>query len=461
MGWLQKHATLIWTLQRSIDIVLAVAILWGLSVMYQVQFSAPYIILAAITALIMWPVLGGTGIYYSYRSEHPAATYPYIWMGWASVASILLLLGYLTQTSEFFSRLLLCSWFGLTPLVLCVHHLKVRLLLRKIRATGFNSRTAVIAGTGALSQLVSQQFGSSPQLGLQFCGFFAEQPLEEMAQIVTKPLIGTLEELPDYVRRYNIDVVYIALNLQDATQVNQLLNDLRDTTVCVYFVPNITAFSLMQARVYDFEGIPLIAVWETPFISAQVLAKRLTDLMVAGLALVLTMPVMVGIAIALKVMEPREPILQRQTRYNLMGQAIVIYEFRVQSKPASSAMDLQQSLSGLGAFLRQTRLALLPQLINVLQGRLSLVGPRPQLVAYKEIDRKQLSRCRPGYRFKPGLIGLAQIHGLAEEDGSQEAFQKRMAYDLDYLQNWSFWLDLKIIAKTALVSLKDNPLIES
>jgi putative colanic acid biosysnthesis UDP-glucose lipid carrier transferase len=446
MGWLQQHARFIWLLQRMGDSAIAIILLWSLSFLYGVEFSQPYLVLSAITVLIIWPIFKGAGIYYSYRSEHPAATYPRIWLAWAIVFVLLLLIGYVTQTSALFERLLLCSWFVLTPIALCIHHLAVRMLLRQIRATGLNSRKAVIAGTGKLSQHLAQELRDSPQLGLQFCGFFVEEPLAAMAEIPVRPLIGTLEELPDYVRRYRIDVVYVAMAIQNEATISPLMNALRDTTACVYFVPNLTAFSLMQARVQNFQGIPLVAVWEMPAIQIQIVAKRITDIAVAAIALLLSLPLMIVIAIAIKA-SSSGPVLMKQKRYDYRGKAIAVYRFCTEQLLTEPSKHPQQNW--IGTFLHKTGLEYWPQLINVLQGHLSIVGPRPQLAIHTDLYQqhtKRFSRIR--LSAKPGLTGWAQIHGLPENCESPETLQQQVAYDLDYLQNWSLWLDLKIMAKT-------------
>jgi putative colanic acid biosysnthesis UDP-glucose lipid carrier transferase len=457
MGWLQQHARLIWLLQRMVDSAIAIVLLWGLSFIYGVEFSSPYIILAAIAALIMWPIFQSTGIYYSYRSEHPATTYPRLGLAWAIVCVLLLLIGYITQTSELFSRLLLCSWFVLTPLALCIHHLAVRMLLRQIRATGLNSRRAVIAGTGELSQHLAQQLRDSPQLGLQFCGFFAEKPLGAMAEIPVKPLIGTLEELPAYVCRHRIDVVYVAMALQNEATVSPLMNALRDTTACVYFVPNLTAFSLMQARTQNFQGIPLVALSEIPATYAQVVAKRVTDIAVAMIALLLSSPLMIAIAIALKA-SSKEPILIKQQRYDCQGKAITVYRFRTCERLTQSLRHTKRTW--IDRLLHNTGLESLPNFINVLQGHLSIVGPRPQLTTHADLYRQYTQKYRRiGLDAKPGLTGWAQIHGLSRECETPEILQQQIAYDLDYLQNWSLWLDLKIMAKTTFNLTKRQILI--
>jgi putative colanic acid biosynthesis UDP-glucose lipid carrier transferase len=274
-----------------------------------------------------------------------------------------------------------------------------------------------------------------------------------MPDIVTKPLIGTLEDLPDYVHRHHIDVVYMALALQEDMKAIDLIKKLENTTACVYFVPNITAFSLIQAKVSNFEGIPLIAVSEMPWMTPQIWAKRLTDIVVSVIALTLAAPLILAIVIVLLLTSPG-PILCQQKRYGFNGQTVTLYRFRTtKTHLAHQATHTPPRITRMGAFLRKTQLESLPQLVSVLQGHMSIVGPRPQVVAYCAQQRKYAHRYRLGYGVKPGLTGLAQIHGFAEEDETYDLLQQRLAYDLDYLQNWSFWLDLEIMIKTAFTLL--------
>jgi putative colanic acid biosysnthesis UDP-glucose lipid carrier transferase len=261
-----------------------------------------------------------------------------------------------------------------------------------------------------------------------------------------------LEELPYYVKRYRIDVVYIAMAVQESTKVSKLIDALKDTTVSVYFVPNITAFSLMQAKVQNFKGVPLIAVSEIPVVTPEMVAKRATDIAVAVGTLVLTLPVILGVAIALQVTAPGAIFVKHQ-RYSFDGKAITVYKFRT-TKTGQKHSVSQPSFSWVGTFLRKTGLESLPQFLNVLLGDMSLVGPRPQLLAHYELYRNYAGRYRLGHEVKPGLTGWAQIHGLYGEYETQERLQQRVAYDIDYLQNWSLWLDLKIMAKTTLTMLK-------
>ncbi len=442
-------------MQRIVDMALAVAVLIGLSFVFEVPFSSAYGVLALLTMLLMWPLFKAMGIYYSYRSDHPAVLYPKVLLAWAGVVMVLLLIGFLTQTTDQFSRILLSTWFVVAPAAMCIHHFKLRMLLRTLRASGLNSRRTVIVGTGPLGQHLAQQIQDTPQLGLQFCGFFTEQPLISGQPLSPRPLIGSMTELPGYVQRHQIDSVYIAFSLHQESITHQLINSLKDTTVCVYFVPNIAAFNLLQAKVDNLNGIPLISLWEVPRRTTQSMAKRLTDLVVAGSLLILTLPLFILIAIAIRA-SSLGPVWVKQQHYGLQSESIWVYRFRTRYWVNNLDQPLDHksaTITGIGTFLEATSLDMLPQLFNVLQGHMSIVGPRLRQGNSQKDMRELLQLSRLRYFLKPGITGWAQIH---EPDLKPEKAwtTNSQDYDLDYLQNWSIWLDLQIIFKATALLLR-------
>lgn len=456
-GLLKKNAYIIGKLQQLADATLIAGLLFLLSRGFGIPFDANYILLAVITFFITPSLFKIAGLYMSHRNEHPVAEVPRLILGWGMVISILLLWGYLTKTSQIFSRALLFTWAVLTPLTLCCFHVQVRQLLRHWRASGNNSRTAVIAGAGELAGTLAQQIHQTRELGIHLRGFFTEcsHPRLGLDDSRHRPLIGTLDELPSYVCRHGIDVVYIALSMQDEAAVAQLIDALQDTTAHVYFVPNITMFNLMRSRTQEFNGIPLLTVWESPFSEMEYLAKRGLDIFISCLILGVLWPLMVGIALAVKLSSPG-PVLFKQRRYGLNGQEITIYKFRTMrvmedgtTIPQAKRQDPR--VTSIGTLLRSTSIDELPQFINVLQGRMSIVGPRPHAIAHNEHFRKRIQGYMLRHTVKPGITGWAQINGLRGETETLEKMEQRVAYDLHYLRNWSLGLDLEIILRTILV----------
>lgn len=459
-GLLRENASTIMLVQRLLDPAITLLLLFGLAATYSVPIHKRYIIFAITTFLLMLPIFKAVGLYRPYRSLSPTSIGPRLLSGWVTLLAILSFLGFLTQTSIEFSRPLLLTWAITVPLVLLTVHLVIWRLLRGLRAAGRNQRSAVVAGLNDVSYHLANQIQKSPELGIRLHGFFDGHRAESVGRFGGRSLIGPLDTLPQYVREHNIDVVYIACVTEQEEVVAELIKELKDTTACVYFVPNILMFNLMHARSYELNGIPLIAVWEVPFSEIQYILKRGIDIVVSLLALLALSPLMLLIAIGIK-LTSAGPILFKQRRYGLNGQEILVYKFR-SMKVMEDGAKVQQAtrndsrITPLGGFLRKTSLDELPQFINVLQGRMSLVGPRPHAVAHNEMYRKLISGYMLRHKVKPGITGWAQVNGFRGETDTLEKMQQRVNYDLEYLRNWSLSLDLQILIKTALVFLRDQ-----
>jgi putative colanic acid biosynthesis UDP-glucose lipid carrier transferase len=264
----------------------------------------------------------------------------------------------------------------------------------------------------------------------------------------------------DYVLRNDINVVYLTLPMNRDPRVVALLEGLRDSTVSIYFVPDLFSFNLIQARFDLINGIPLVAVRESPFYGVRALAKRLTDVLIAGAATLILAPVLAFVAAGVRITSPG-PVVFRQKRYGLDGKAITVYKFRSMTVTEDGDSSYTQVSRGdarvtpFGAFIRRTSLDELPQLLNVLEGSMSIVGPRPHAVAVNE----QYRRLIPGYmvrhKVKPGITGWAQVNGYRGGD-DLGSMTKRIEFDLEYLRHWSLWLDIMILFRTAIMVLTDK-----
>jgi putative colanic acid biosynthesis UDP-glucose lipid carrier transferase len=267
-----------------------------------------------------------------------------------------------------------------------------------------------------------------------------------------------LSALPDYVKTHRVDLIYLTLPLASQPRILNLLEDLRDTTASIYFTPDIFLFDLIQARMDAIGGMPVLAVCETPFYGLNGMIKRVSDIAIALSALVLILPVMIAIAIGIKLSSPG-PVLFTQRRYGLDGREIIVYKFRTMTVLEDGAVVRQATrdddrVTPLGAFLRKYSLDELPQFVNVLQGRMSVVGPRPHAVAHNETYRKLIRGYMIRHKVKPGITGWAQVNGLRGETDTLEKMRARIEYDLEYLRSWSLQLDLQIVLKTILVVLR-------
>jgi len=381
-------------------------------------------------------------------------------VSWVELVVVLAFLGYASGYLWFYSQELLMAWAIITPPVILAGHGITRWLLLLILKSPENARDAVIVGVNDLSRRLAERILKDRQLGIVLKGWFDDRNAERVGTLPGGKYLGQFQELPDYVRRNRIRVIYIALPILQQERIVNLLQELRDTTASIYFVPDIFVFDLIQSRLDHIDGIPLVALCETPFYGVNNLVKRLSDIVIASVALVVLSPVMLAVAIAVKVTSPG-PVIFKQRRYGLDGREIEVYKFRSMTVCEDGGVIRQATkndkrVTPIGRFLRRTSLDELPQFINVLQGRMSVVGPRPHAVAHNEQYRGLIKGYMVRHKVKPGITGWAQVNGFRGETQSLERMASRIQYDLDYLRNWSLALDLKIILKTVLVIFRDR-----
>jgi len=348
----------------------------------------------------------------------------------------------------------------ITPVAMWAAHRITRRLLPQLLMLEGGRRSALIVGAGNLGTELGARFANDLALGMDVVGFFDDRSAERTNLANPKQLLGRLEDIPEYVNRHGIDLIYITLPLASHLRTLTLLDALRDTTASVYFVPDIFVSDLIQARVDHIHGMPVVALTESPTLGVSGIGKRISDVILAGLILLAIWPLMLLIAIGVKLTTPG-PILFKQRRYGLDGQEILIYKFRSMHVCEDGATIHQAGRSDarvtrFGAFIRRTSLDELPQLINVLQGRMSVVGPRPHAVAHNEQYRKLIKGYMLRHKVKPGITGWAQVNGLRGETKSLDKMRARIQYDIDYMRNWSLIFDLMIIGKTLLVVWRDQ-----
>lgn len=379
---------------------------------------------------------------------------------WIVLVSILLMIGYATKFSEEFSRRVTLIWTLVTPAALVLSALVLQALMKRVLYDPSSLRRAVVAGFNETSQSLANRLRTTPELCTTVAGFFDDRGRERLGVADDVNLIGRLTDLAAYVRAHSVDVIFIALPIRHIKRVLELLDDLRDTTVSIYYVPDLFMFDLIQARTGEISGIPVVAMCETPFYGYRGVVKRLFDMVVSVLALVVLSPVLLTVALLVKLSSPG-PIIFKQRRYGLDGQEIYIYKFRSMSVMEDGQQVIQarkddNRITPIGRILRQSSLDELPQLFNVLQGNMSLVGPRPHAIAHNEEYRKLIKGYMIRHKVLPGITGLAQVNGCRGETARIEEMQARVQYDLEYLRRWSALLDLKILALTLVKLFRDD-----
>jgi putative colanic acid biosynthesis UDP-glucose lipid carrier transferase len=377
--------------------------------------------------------------------------------GWAAIMGLLGLLGWTTNTLPAFDSRMLVAWAAATPVALYFAHRLIPLILPRVLATEALRKTAVIAGANDLGRKLAERL-ADPMLGVRFAGYFDDRASGRLQEVAAEQNLGSLTGLADYCRANRVDVIYIALPMASQPRILRLLEELRDTTASIYFVPDIFVFDLIQARVDAIGGLPVVAVCETPFFGLNGIIKQISDVVIAAAILVLISPVLLAIAAGVKLSSPG-PVLFKQRRYGVDGRKILVYKFRSMTVAEDGDVVRQATrndsrVTRFGAFLRRTSLDELPQFINVLQGRMSVVGPRPHAIAHNELYRKLIRGYMIRHKVKPGITGLAQVRGWRGETESVDKMKGRIECDLEYLRNWSLLLDLQIIVKTVAVVLR-------
>jgi putative colanic acid biosynthesis UDP-glucose lipid carrier transferase len=317
-------------------------------------------------------------------------------------------------------------------------------------------RRSAIVGASPIGKQFRSTLDAMP--GVRFCGFFDDRAIERLGLGPEGPLLGSVGEVASFSKQRSIDAVYIALPMTSQSRMLELLARLGDTTASVYFLPDVSMFGPMRPRVEMLASTPVVRICETPFLGAKAVVKRAEDLVLGSILLLACLPFMLIIAAAIKLNSPG-PVIFRQRRHGLDAREIVVYKFRTMSV-LEDGPELRQARAGdprvtrVGAFLRRYSLDELPQLVNVLQGRMSLVGPRPHAIAHTELYRKQIRGYMFRHKVRPGITGWAQVNGLRGETDSPEKMKARVEHDLAYLSDWSLALDLSILARTLWVVLQ-------
>jgi len=380
---------------------------------------------------------------------------------WFLILAVLLGIAYVTKSPlQYYPRRVFLTWAVSTPVVLIVATLAMHEFMRRFLMNAFEARIAIIAGYNSSSLELARRLKKNPGMRLEVAGFFDDRSTDRLGMESDAQLIGPLTDLGAYVKQHRTDVIFIALPIRHVKRVMNLLDDLRDTTASIYYVPDIFVFDLIQARSGEIQGIPVVAMCETPFYGYRGVTKRLTDIVLSVGILLLLLPLLAVVALMVKLTSPG-PVIFKQRRYGLDGREIAVYKFRTMTVTEDGAQIRQASktdsrLTRVGGILRRSSLDELPQLINVLQGRMSLVGPRPHAVAHNEEYRKLIKGYMVRHKVLPGITGLAQVNGCRGETSQLEEMEARVNYDLDYLRRWTPMLDIKIILMTVVKIFRDD-----
>jgi putative colanic acid biosynthesis UDP-glucose lipid carrier transferase len=416
-------------------------------------FNRPAMVLLLLVLALTFP---GTDRF----RDRPLSSAVDIVVSWFWLVGLLVLCGYATQSLHYFEWPVVATWLVAAPALQWSAVVAGRDFLRLRARRRGAERSAVIVGAGALAAKVVRALQTRSDRRTEVMGCFDDRKGERNDRELQRLRLGALVDVGAYVREHGVAEVYITLPLGSQPRILALLESLEGTTASVYFVPDVFGISIIQGRLQDVNGVPVVGICETPFTGVNDAIKRASDVLLAGAILAAIAPLMLVLALGVKLSSPG-PVIFRQRRNGLGGEEIVVYKFRSMRVMDDGAVVRQATrgdprVTPFGRFLRRSSLDELPQLINVLQGRMSIVGPRPHAVAHNEQYARLIKAYMVRHKVRPGITGWAQVNGLRGETESLDKMRARVEYDLEYLRNWSLSLDLQIIARTLKLVVYDQ-----
>lgn len=451
---IRLHHSKILALFRAVDGLLIVSVLWFILRTQQIPWDNTYTAFAMAAVIIFGFFAEGNEVYYLWRGYSMTSLASRILFSWLLTA-LLIVVGLVSTLSlikiDMESTLL---WLAITPEVMISLHWARRIILAKLRSSPTEPRRVAIVGANELGVRMINSLADTPWLGYRVVGFYddritgedGERRIDLDDQSVT--VNGDLDQLYEDARNGEIDIVFVTLPMRAEFRIHAVINRLADTTVTPYVIPDVFNFDLLHSRLTCIQGIPALSIYDSPLVD-NALVKRLEDIVI-GLAMLTALAIpMLLIAIGVK-LTSKGPIFFKQTRYGMRGEHIKVWKFRSMTvcedgDNVTQAKKGDMRVTPFGNFLRRTSLDELPQLFNVLSGSMSLVGPRPHAVAHNEYYRGQIKGYMLRHKVKPGITGLAQINGYRGETETLDKMSGRIAYDLEYIRNWSLLLDFKIL----------------
>ena len=433
--------------------LLAAVILVVCHRIYDEPFAGPSMALVILLLVLMFPGInrfGKTGV----------GVLIDIVLSWVSVLIVLALLGYATRAYEVFDREMLMAWGVATPIAQWLCAVIGTRWIRWRASRPESRRPAVIIGANKMGIRVTQMLRERHVFGHDLLGFFDDRSDDRIELPAGASLMGNLTTLPAFIEAHGVRDVFITLPLSSQPRILNLMAQLQNTTASLHFVPDVFGISIIQGRLADMGGVPVVGLLVTPFEGINGVIKRMSDVVLSVLILLLISPILLVVALGVKLSSPG-PVIFRQRRTGLDGEIIEVYKFRSMTAQDNGPVVQQATrddprITPFGAFIRKTSLDELPQFVNVLQGRMSIVGPRPHAVAHNEQYRKIVKAYMARHKVKPGITGWAQVNGLRGETDTLDKMARRVEYDLEYLRNWSLGLDLLIIAKTVKLMFFDR-----
>ncbi len=419
------------------------------------EFPFRYQIAILLGLLITILVFSRLGVYRPWRGIRLWQEIKVMTLAWVTVLLGLVMLAFLTKMTTEFSRVWTITWWTLSWTIMVLIRISIRLSLHFVRTRGWNKRHIVIAGAGSLGQRIYQRIKLAEWTGLSVKAFFDDDTFLIDQKIEEIPVLGNLDEMPIYVMNERIDQVWLALPMRAEQRLKSTIKSIHElSTAEIRMVPDIFDFRLHNYSISEVAGLPVLNLTDSPMFGINRFIKALFDYTTGVLSIIILSPLMLMIAIGVK-LSSHGPVLYQQERIGWNGRDFKMLKFRSMTVDAEVAGGPQwttpddQRVTGFGRFLRHTSLDELPQLFNVLKGDMSIVGPRPERPVFVEKFRSEVPDYMQKHLVKAGITGWAQVNGWR---GATD-LDTRIEYDIYYIENWSFWFDIKIMFLTLFKGL--------
>ncbi len=451
-GFIRSHQEHFSTLYRLIDFFIILGALLVACRYIGVVINQSVALLGIASASAFLIAAESFELYRSWRTSGLRAIIQTASISWAVVLALLLVVFFFYPATNF-SRELVAIWATLVWGSLCGWRICFRKFLHQVRRKGLNSRTAAIIGVTDSGIELAQNIIANPQHGISLLGFFDDRSTDRIDGNWRSSMLGNIDDAISFAHSNEVDLLYVAMPLRAEERIVEILERCADTTVNVHIVPNFYISRVLHARWHEVGNMQTLSIYDTPLNGLGNWLKRAEDLVLASLILMLVSIPMLLIALGIKLTSPG-PVFFKQDRYGLDGKKIKVWKFR-SMRTMDNGAEVKQATKGdsritpFGAFLRKSSLDELPQFFNVLDGSMSIVGPRPHAVAHNEHYRRQISGYMLRHKVKPGITGWAQINGWRGETDTLDKMEKRIEFDLAYIREWSLWLDIKIVFLTA------------
>ena len=421
---------------------------------YDVELDTKYQLVLLISLASFLFISQSCELYRSWRTSTTLTMLGYTSLVWIICCVILITLAYFTKTGSHYSRVAIGIWFVSTFITLNMWRVAFRAILFHFRKSGMNAKSVIIIGATPSGLRLADQIVKNPQLGLKLQGFYEDRPIDRLPDMGQHQVKGSMDEGINLVKTTpDINHVYIAMPMKAEERITEILNKCSDTTATVHILPDFFIYNLLHARWQHVGNMQTLSIFDSPFDGFNLTIKRIEDIVLASIILCLVAIPMCFIGLAVK-WTSKGPIIFQQKRYGLDGEEIKIYKFRSMALVNKKVDNVVQAtkfdarVTPIGAILRRTSLDELPQFINVLQGNMSIVGPRPHAIQHNEEYRQLIDGYMLRHKAKPGITGWAQINGWRGETDTLEKMEKRIEFDLKYIHRWSLAFDLKIIFLT-------------